>query len=220
MGITTCRREPSGIIASTNGVLMSMRRPDVRSIRSTRSASSPCPRIVVVSSLRPRRAMNTRPGSLTQNYFRLLDCLRLLLDAATDQVFSAFAGAGRPRLLLGVLRTGCGPRSVRNDRRSQSGPFLPPMSVPAALDLVAGRALRVPTGSAFDRPFPRPAAAGQRRVVGSGRESGQRRRATDLSAHRSLRVALKAASGTPVRRRSMSPSVRRNWNNRSPLVTR
>jgi hypothetical protein len=40
----------------------------VRSIRSTRSASSPGARIVV-SSLRPRLATNTRPGSLTQNYF-------------------------------------------------------------------------------------------------------------------------------------------------------
>ena len=65
-GMTTCSREPSGIIASTNGVHMSIRRPDVRSIRSTRSASSPGARIVVVSSLRPRWATNTRPGSLTQ----------------------------------------------------------------------------------------------------------------------------------------------------------
>jgi hypothetical protein len=65
-GITTCSREPSGIIASTNGVLMSIRRPDVRSIRSTRWASSPGARIVVVSSERPRLAMNTRPGSLIQ----------------------------------------------------------------------------------------------------------------------------------------------------------
>ena len=53
-GMTTCSREPSGSIASTNGVDMSIRRPDVRSIRSTRSASSPGARIVVVSSLRPR----------------------------------------------------------------------------------------------------------------------------------------------------------------------
>jgi hypothetical protein len=65
-GMTTCSREPSGSIASTNGVLMSIRRPELRSIRSTRSASCPAPRIVVVSSDRPRRATNTRPGSLTQ----------------------------------------------------------------------------------------------------------------------------------------------------------
>jgi hypothetical protein len=65
-GMTTCSREPSGIVASTNGVDMSIRRPEVRSMRSTRSASSPGARIVVVSSDRPRRAMNTRPGSLTQ----------------------------------------------------------------------------------------------------------------------------------------------------------
>jgi hypothetical protein len=45
---------------------MSIRRPEVRSIRSTRSASWLGPRIVVVSSLRPRRATKTRPGSLTQ----------------------------------------------------------------------------------------------------------------------------------------------------------
>jgi hypothetical protein len=58
---------PVGHHGVTNGVLMSIRRPDVRSIRSTRSASSPAPRIVVVSSLRPRRTTNTRPGSLVQN---------------------------------------------------------------------------------------------------------------------------------------------------------
>src|SRR4051812_3049234 len=34
----------------------------------------------------------------------------------------------------------------------------PPRSVPAAL--VGGRVLRIPSGSAFGRPFPRPAAAG------------------------------------------------------------
>jgi hypothetical protein len=57
--MTECSREPSGIVASTNGVLMSTRRRDMRSIRSTRAASSPDARIVVVSSLRPGRAMNT-----------------------------------------------------------------------------------------------------------------------------------------------------------------
>ena len=65
-GITTCSRDPSGNMASTNGVLKSMRRPDVRSIRSTRSATWSAVRITVVSSERPRRAMNTRPGSLIQ----------------------------------------------------------------------------------------------------------------------------------------------------------
>ena len=66
-GMTTCSRDPSGNTASTNGVDMSIRRPEVRSIRSTRSASSPGARIVVVNSDRPRRATNTRPGSLTAN---------------------------------------------------------------------------------------------------------------------------------------------------------
>lgn len=58
--MTTCSRDPSGVIASRTGVLMSIRRPDVRSISSMRSASSPCPRIVVVSSLRPITALNLR----------------------------------------------------------------------------------------------------------------------------------------------------------------
>ncbi len=40
-GITTCSREPSGSIASTNGVLRSTRRPVVLSIRSTRSRTWP-----------------------------------------------------------------------------------------------------------------------------------------------------------------------------------
>src|SRR3954451_9470579 len=65
-GITTCRREPSGNIASTNGVDRSTRRPLDFSIFSTRSRTSPDDRMVVVSSLWPRRATNTRPGSLIQ----------------------------------------------------------------------------------------------------------------------------------------------------------
>ncbi len=71
-GITTCSREPSGIIASTNGWLRSTRRPEVRSIRSTRSASAWVDRIVVVSSERPLRATKTFSGPLTQNYRRML----------------------------------------------------------------------------------------------------------------------------------------------------
>ena len=63
---TTCRRCPDGSIASTNGVLTSTRRPDVLSIRSTRSRTSAVVRIVVVSSCRPSRATNTRCGSLIQ----------------------------------------------------------------------------------------------------------------------------------------------------------
>jgi hypothetical protein len=39
------------IIASTTGVDMSIRRPEVRSILSTKSANSPAPRFGVVSSL-------------------------------------------------------------------------------------------------------------------------------------------------------------------------
>ncbi len=65
-GMTTCSRDPSGNMASTNGVLRSMRRPLLRSIRSTSSATSSLVRMSVVSSERPRRAMNTRPGSLIQ----------------------------------------------------------------------------------------------------------------------------------------------------------
>ena len=53
-------------MASTNGVLTSTRRPDVLSIRSTRSRTSAAVRIVVVSSCRPSRATNTRCGSLIQ----------------------------------------------------------------------------------------------------------------------------------------------------------
>ena len=65
-GMTTCSREPSGSIASTNGVERSTRRPDDLSIRSTRSCTWLPDRIVVVSSLRPRLATKTRPGSLIQ----------------------------------------------------------------------------------------------------------------------------------------------------------
>ena len=65
-GITTCSREPSGSIASTNGVDRSTRRPEDFSIFSTRSRTSSAVRIVVVSSCTPRRAMNTLVGSLIQ----------------------------------------------------------------------------------------------------------------------------------------------------------
>ncbi len=65
-GMTTCRRDPSGRAASTNGSDKSMRRPDVRSIRSTNSYTWLGARIVVVNSVRPRLAMNTLPGSLIQ----------------------------------------------------------------------------------------------------------------------------------------------------------
>ena len=70
-GMTTCSRLPSGSIASTNGVLRSTRRPVVLSIFSTRSRTCASPRIVVVSSERPRRATKTRPGSLIQFNGRL-----------------------------------------------------------------------------------------------------------------------------------------------------
>ena len=82
-------------------------------------------------------------------------------------------------------------RGMGRDIRAQ-GPPPTPISMPAAW--VAGRALRVPTGAASGRPFPRPAAAGPRRVVGSGQECGDGRR---VPSRRRLQVALKAASGTP-----------------------
>src|SRR4051794_36815060 len=66
--MTTCRREPSGSIASTKGVDKSTRRPDDFSIRSTSDRTSSAVRMVVVSSLRPARAMKTRPGSLIHIY--------------------------------------------------------------------------------------------------------------------------------------------------------
>ena len=65
-GSTACSRDPSGRVASTNGSPRSSRRPLVRSIRSTSSATSAAVSTVVVSSLRPRRATKTLPGSLTQ----------------------------------------------------------------------------------------------------------------------------------------------------------
>ena len=63
---TTCSRCPSGSIASTNGWLMSMRRPLDLSIRSTSSCTCAVLSIRLVSSCRPLRAMNTRLGSLIQ----------------------------------------------------------------------------------------------------------------------------------------------------------
>ncbi len=65
-GMATCRRLPSGSIASTNGELRSSRRPEERSMRSTRSRTSASVSIVAVSSVRPSRATNTREGSLIQ----------------------------------------------------------------------------------------------------------------------------------------------------------
>jgi hypothetical protein len=64
--MTACSRDPSGSVASTNGSLRSSRRPLVRSIRSTSSATSASASTVVVSSLWPRRATKTLPGSLIQ----------------------------------------------------------------------------------------------------------------------------------------------------------
>ena len=63
-GMTTCSREPSGKEASTKGCERSRRRPLVISIRSTRSRTCSSASMVVVSSLTPPRATNTRPGSL------------------------------------------------------------------------------------------------------------------------------------------------------------
>jgi hypothetical protein len=48
--------------------------------------------------------MNTRPGSLTQNYFRLLDCLRLSLDTGAEQVFYGLQVLGG----LGFSWVSCG----------------------------------------------------------------------------------------------------------------
>ena len=63
---TTCSRWPSGSIASTNGWLMSMRRPLDLSIRSTSSCTCAGVSTVVVSSWRPCLATNTWLGSLIQ----------------------------------------------------------------------------------------------------------------------------------------------------------
>ena len=67
-GMTTCRREPSKRVASTNGEERSTRLPELRSIRSTRSRTASAVRIVVVSSLMPPRATNTLLGWLIQNH--------------------------------------------------------------------------------------------------------------------------------------------------------
>ena len=63
-GMTTCSREPSGRVASTNGLLRATRRPLLLSIRSTRSRTSSAVRIVGVSSAMPPRATKTLLGSL------------------------------------------------------------------------------------------------------------------------------------------------------------
>lgn len=65
-GITTCKRDPSASTASTNGELRSTRRPDVFSIRSTKSRTSSSVSKVVVSSATPSLAMKTLFGSLIQ----------------------------------------------------------------------------------------------------------------------------------------------------------
>ena len=65
-GMTTWRRSPSGIWASTKGLDRSRRRPETRSMRSTSTRRSSSSRIVVVSSGLPERATKTRPGALHQ----------------------------------------------------------------------------------------------------------------------------------------------------------
>lgn len=65
-GMTTCSREPSGSVASTNGLLRSTRRPLLLSMRSTRSRTSSAVTIVGVSSATPPRATKTLLGSLIQ----------------------------------------------------------------------------------------------------------------------------------------------------------
>ena len=65
-GITTCSREPSGSVASTNGEDRSTRRPEDFSIRSTRSRTWSAVSKVLVSSAVPPRATNTLLGSLIQ----------------------------------------------------------------------------------------------------------------------------------------------------------
>ncbi len=108
-------------------------------------------------------------GWKTQNCFRLHECLRLSLDTAPDLTLR------RLPMWRSVdfswmscrLTADQDPQPI-GQLSGSGGAAYHPISVPAAL--VAGRALRVPTGSAFGRPFPRPAAAGPRRVVGSGHE--------------------------------------------------
>ena len=65
-GMTTWSLSPPGSWASTKGLDRSRRRPEARSIRSTRIRRCSSSRIVVVSSGRPERATKTRPGELTQ----------------------------------------------------------------------------------------------------------------------------------------------------------
>ena len=65
-GMTTCKREPSGNDASTNGWETSTRRPLRRNIRSTRVRTSSGERSAGIRSWRPERATNTADESLIQ----------------------------------------------------------------------------------------------------------------------------------------------------------
>ena len=106
-GITTCSREPSGSIASTNGVDRST--PATRRLAaSARPGRAPRRRssIVVVSSLRPRRATNTRPGSLIQ-------------ISSTVGVVEVASAAGRTRP---PRRTRAGPRAARSHAAAAAVP--------------------------------------------------------------------------------------------------
>ena len=84
-GMTTCSREPSGSIASTNGVDRSIRRPR-RAQHPLDQVGAPRRRRGSSSSARcgRARATNTRPGSLTQNYFPVFDDGRSLTGSATE----------------------------------------------------------------------------------------------------------------------------------------
>jgi hypothetical protein len=124
-------------------------------------------------------------GAVTQEYFGTARaCLRLSLITAPDLVFWR-RGGGAPS---SVER----PADWVSTKIRAQGPPPTPISMPAAL--VAGRALRVPTGAAFGRPFPRPAAAGPRRLWEAARSVG-----TDVEFRHGVvfKSPLEAAYGTP-----------------------
>ena len=114
-GMTTCRRLPSGSIASTNGVDRSTRRPEVFSIRSTRSRTSPSVEDRSWSArCDPLRATKTRPGSLIQ--------ISSIVGSSSNRcsgpkpataVVDPAGRRTRDRRAAAARRTGCAPRSRR-----------------------------------------------------------------------------------------------------------
>ena len=145
-GITTCSREPSGSVASTNGGDRSTRRPDGLSIRSTRSRTSSAVRIVR-GELGDRRRGRRTPwsGSLIQ-------------ISSTVGVVEVAAGAARTRPTASSDVTVAAVRSREGRQAAVQRALVvvgDRVAAPGAVRLRVARAGRDPSGGSARGPRPR-----------------------------------------------------------------